>query len=731
MAKGNAVELAAAYVSIVPSFEGGREEITKELVPEAERAGKKAGATAGKGFGDSMGSVAKIGGVAAGLGIGMGVADAFTGAIESADLQSKMAAQMNLTPEQAAKAGDVTGRLYAGAYGESMAHVSESVGAVMSSLDGMANASTADIEAITASALDLSTAFGVDVSESAATAGILMRNGLAKDGTEAMDLITAAMQKLPAAARAEVFPVMDEYSKHFAGLGIDGETAMGMIAAAGGQGAIGMDKMGDALKEFQIRATDMSKGTSEAYETLGLNTQEMTNALLAGGDSAEGAMAQIVHGLQGVKDPAEQSALALALFGTPLEDLGADQIPAFLGMVDPMGDAFESSAGSAAKFGDTLNSGPGVALETLKRTVETAFMTMAEVALPVLTSVLGFVSENTWVLGVLAGIIGVTLVAAFLAWAASVWTATVALLANPVVWIVIGIMALIAALVLLAMNWESIAAWISEIWGGFINWAGTVFAGLGSWFSQIWAGISAWFMGALGAFSAWWGGLWQSVVDWAVSIFTGFVGWVGGIPGAIMAGLAFLANLASIVGGWFASMATTAWNNALALVGWVAGLPGMILGALGNLGGLLLNAGAQIMDGFLQGLRNAFSAVQDFVGGIGAWIAANKGPKAYDLSLLVPAGGWIMGGFVESLKAHIPDLEKLMSDVTTTLKVGVPGSIPVPAVPSPAPAGGFGVPGGAGRVTNIEVHNPVPEPAGRSITTTLAKAAYLGIEGDE
>ena len=776
MAGGNAVELAAAYVSIVPSFEGGREKITKELVPDAENAGREAGKKAGKGFGDSMGGVAKIGGIAAGVGLGMGVAEAFGGAIEKADLNKKLSAQLNLTPEESAKAGAVSGKLYAGAYGESMGDVSEAVGAVMSSISGMSGASEADIQAITATALDLSTAFGVDVADSATTAGVLITNGLAKDGTAAMDLITASMQKLPASLRGEVFPIMDEYSKHFAGLGIDGETAMGMIVSAGNNGAIGMDKMGDALKEFTIRSTDMSKSTSTAYESLGLDTQKMTNEILKGGPAANAAMGEIVHALQGVQDPAEQSALSLALFGTPLEDLGTDQIPAFLGMVDPMGDAFDSTAGAAGKFSTELNSGPGTALETLKRTVETTFMSMAETALPVLTSVLDFVSKNQWVLGVLAALIGVTLVAAFLAWAVSAWAVVAPLLANPITWIVIGILALIAALIWLILNWDSVVAWVTSIWGPFVNWVGEIFGGLGNWLKEIWDGFVSWFMGVLGGFGNWvvqiWDGLWNwvgeifggfgnwlkeiwdgfvswfmgglsafgnwvgsiwtGIVNFAIGIWNGFVGWLSGIPGMIMAGLAFLANLAGIVGGWFMSMATTAWNNALALVGWVAGLPGMILGALGNLAGLLLNAGAQIMDGFLNGLKGAWGAVTDFVGGIASWIAEHKGPKRVDMALLVPAGGWIMGGFVDSLKAQMPALQDVVGDITATLQVGVPKSLDVPAVASPAPAGGYGMPSGAGGVVNnIEVNNPVPEPAGRSIAGALAKVAYLGLDGGE
>lgn len=49
------------------------------------------------------------------------------------------------------------------------------------------------------------------------------------------------------------------------------------------------------------------------------------------------------------------------------------------------------------------------------------------------------------------------------------WAFTVALLANPITWIVLGIGALIAAIVLLAMNWDSVTAWITDVWNGFIG----------------------------------------------------------------------------------------------------------------------------------------------------------------------------------------------------------------------------------------------------------------------
>ena len=109
-------------------------------------------------------------------------------------------------------------------------------------------------------------------------------------------------------------------------------------------------------------------------------------------------------------------------------------------------------------------------------------------------------------------------------------------------------------------------------------------------------------------------------------------------------------------------------------------LPGRILEALGDLGGLLMEAGASIMGGFLNGLKSKWGEVKDFVGGIASWIADNKGPISYDRTLLVPAGLAIMGGFnkalqkgMEAVKATVrsvaPMIQRAMSPVDLGAKV--------------------------------------------------------------
>jgi hypothetical protein len=193
---------------------------------------------------------------------------------------------------------------------------------------------------------------------------------------------------------------------------------------------------------------------------------------------------------------------------------------------------------------------------------------------------------------------------------------------------------------------------------------------------------------------------------------------------------------------WFGGVLSSASAKLGELIGFVAGIPGQIIGFFVGLGSMLWDAGSQIIGGLLDGLKAGFQGVMDFVGGIGDWIASNKGPKAYDMALLIPAGGWIMGGLSKGLRAEIPELQRTMSDITDTIRVGGPrgvgvdvsGQVAVAGAPAAAaayagaPAAADG--GAAGRVLNVTVNNPVPEPAGASITSTLAKVAYLGLEGD-
>ncbi len=83
---------------------------------------------------------------------------------------------------------------------------------------------------------------------------------------------------------------------------------------------------------------------------------------------------------------------------------------------------------------------------------------------------------------------------------ASVWSFTAALLANPVTWIIIGIIALIATIILLWKNWDAVSAWISTAWNGFLTKITTgftnvklVFKNAIQWIKDLIGGAIGWF----------------------------------------------------------------------------------------------------------------------------------------------------------------------------------------------------------------------------------------------
>lgn len=591
-----------------------------------------------RGSGALMGAAAGI----AALGIGAALTTGIANGIEAERLNAALGAALNLTGEESERAGAAAGSLYANAYGESLEEVSGAVESVISSIGGMREASQADLERITGSVMDMASAFELDTGRAAQVAGQLLTTGLARDADHAVDLLTASLQRVPQNVREDVLDAASEYGPMFAQLGYSGEEAMGLLASAGEQGAIGIDKMGDAMKEFTIRATDGSQASRDAYEAIGLNADDMANRILAGGDTAREATDQIIAGLQGISDPAARANASIALFGTPIEDLGTGAIPGFLDSLSTMGTSLGDVSGAAADMGATLNDNTATSWTQMQRTWDSIIGQVGGALVPVLGTVTDWLNANPAALQIVAAALGV-LAAAFIGVSIATWAMNTALLANPITWIVIGIVALIAALVLLIANWDSVVAWITEVWGGFLGWLqeatdamnawwNEMWAGFGSWVQGVWAGFIGWLQGVWGGFvgwlqasgnaiASWWNGLWSGIGSFLQGVWNAMVAWVVGIIVGWIAGMiaqgqrigAFWSNLWTGI----RTAASNAWDG---IVSFLGGIPGRILAVFQGAGSWLVSIGRNILDGLMGGLQAGWNAVVGWINSLGGGI---------------------------------------------------------------------------------------------------------------
>lgn len=232
--------------------------------------------------------------------------------------------------------------------------IADAVSSVRSTLGALGNIGDAELDRITRKALDMQAVLGGDVAESIQLAAIMMKNGLAASSDEALDLISTGMQRVSTQMRGELPEILHEYSTHFRNLGFSEKEAMSLLVDMAQQGKFALDKTGDAIKEFSIRGSDMSKSSIEAYDAAGLNAAKMSTAIASGGDKARAAMQKTAKGLLKIKDPAERANAAIALFGTPIEDLSIDQIPKFLSALAGTADKLGDVSGTADRMGDTL-----------------------------------------------------------------------------------------------------------------------------------------------------------------------------------------------------------------------------------------------------------------------------------------------------------------------------------------------------------------------------------------
>lgn len=198
---------------------------------------------------------------------------------------------------------------------------------------------------------------------------------------------------------------------------------------------------------------------------------------------------------------------------------------------------------------------------------------------------------------------------------------------------------------------------ITTIWNNIMAVISGVLSTIGAVVSRVWNSLVGFVSGPLnlirGVVSSIWGGI-SSYIS----------GVVNGIVGIVSGAFQRAVSTVSAVWGGLMGAVSSGWN---AVGAWFGGLGQRILSAVGNIGGILANAGRQVIDGFLSGLQGAVGAVTDFFTNLTAKIPKIKGPENVDKKMLRPQGKWILGGFKDSLENEVDGVLNVFRGLNTTI----------------------------------------------------------------
>lgn len=344
-----AAERAGHAAENLAEANGRASEATEELSNASEQAAEEAEGAGNKGT-DAIGAVA---GALAAAGITAKV-------MEIAGAVYELAGSFSEAEKTIVGATGATGRELDELMSNSLdVYASSSAENLNEVAAGMMNVKTATgltgdaLEEATDAALVLNNVLGYEVSESSRTAGALMKN-FGVSAQEAYNLIAIGAQN-GADKNGDLLDVLNEYSAQYSALGLSAEEFVSSLVDGAEAGVFSVDKVGDAVKEFNIRAKDGSDTTAEAFELLGMNADVMSEKFAAGGDTARTAFFEVVNALESMDDPLAKNAAAVGLFGTQYEDLEATVLPVLSGIEGgtlDMYDAVGTLAEGAQSMGD-------------------------------------------------------------------------------------------------------------------------------------------------------------------------------------------------------------------------------------------------------------------------------------------------------------------------------------------------------------------------------------------
>lgn len=321
-------------------------------------------------------------------------------ALENEKALSKIQAQTYMTDEQMKEFKDTADNLFLGGRG-SYEEIYDTLGRIKQVLGESGDVAGETAEGV----LLLNEIFGYETPESI-RAIESANKAWGSSSKDTLDLITALSQQAGDKAD-DLLDTFWEYAPVMAEAGYSAEDFGNILNEGMEAGAFNFDKIGDALKEFNVRLTDGSTqangmaeelfGSAKASETFfkGISSGKITSA---------DALGTITDKLREIEDPIKRNTLGVAFFGTMWEDLGSEVMLA-------MGDADDSLMmveGSLEEAGKILDDNLLTKIDGIRRQFVYWAKELGEQMLPAISKLTDFVLENLpSALGVLTDVLTV------------------------------------------------------------------------------------------------------------------------------------------------------------------------------------------------------------------------------------------------------------------------------------------------------------------------------------
>jgi len=330
-------------------------------------------------------------------------------------------------------------------------------------------------------------------------AAVTAAAGLAVKSAEATDRIDKMSQKLGLSRKG-----FQEWDYILGQNGISIDSMQG-----------GMNKLNNVMDDFR----NGNKTATDAMDRLGISMEAID------GKSQEEVFSMVINQLQGMENESERAAIANDLLGrsaselAPMLNAGADSAEQLKARAHELGLVLDDETINAGViFGDTLDDmkkSMGTMVTQIGAEVMPIFQrmldwilehmpTIKEIASNVFEAIgntIQWLSDNAnWLIPILAGVLGgfvalkmigvvTALVAGFNAIMAAAAAAgglfNLVMLANPMTWVVLGIVALIAAITALVMNFDKVKAAATSLW----NVVKDVFGKMRDWVTNVFDSI--------------------------------------------------------------------------------------------------------------------------------------------------------------------------------------------------------------------------------------------------